>query len=219
MQYTRVKALVHKEFLQDWKEKNSLASILVYVTSTVFVCYLAFQQIVNAKTYVALFWIIILFTSVNTIIKSFAQDTDNRLLYYYSIANPKEIILSKIIYNTAILLGITIITFGIYATLLGNPAANLAGFTFTIILGSVGLSVVFTLMAAIASKSNNNPALMAILSFPVILPFLITLIALSLNFAQGVSNENNFRYFMSLGGIIVIGITMAYLLFPYLWRD
>lgn len=219
MQYTRVKALVHKEFLQDWKEKNSLASILVYVTSTVFVCYLAFQQIVNAKTYVALFWIITLFTSVNTIIKSFAQDTDNRLLYYYSIANPKEIILSKIIYNTTILLGITIVTFGVYVTLLGNPVVNVTGFTFTIILGSVGLSVVFTLMAAIASKSNNNPALMAILSFPVILPFLITLIALSLNFAQGVSNENNFRYFMSLGGIIVIGITMAYLLFPYLWRD
>jgi heme exporter protein B len=74
-------------------------------------------------------------------------------------------------------------------------------------------------MAAIASKSSNNPALMAILSFPIIIPFLITIIALSLNFSQGVNDAQNFRYFLAIGGIMAIGITMAYILFPYLWRD
>ncbi len=219
MNFNRVKPLVYKEFLIDWKEKNSLAGILIYVSSTVFVCYLSFQSIVKPSTFNALFWIITLFTSVNTITKSFAQESEGRLLYLYTLADPREIILGKIIYNSTLLLILTITTFLVYTTFLGNPILNKAGFYLTVVLGSFGLSVTLTLMAAIASKSGNNPTLMAILSFPVILPFLITLIALSLNFTQGLNTEDNMRYLASLGGIIAIGITMSYLLFPYLWRD
>ncbi|MDE0771974.1 MAG: heme exporter protein CcmB [Salibacteraceae bacterium] len=219
MEFSRVKSLVHKEFLLDWKEKNSIASILIYVTSTVFVCYLSFQTIIDTTTFNALLWIIILFTSVNTITKSFVQESENRLLYMYSLANPQEIIMGKLIYNSILLLIISLVTFSAYALFLGNPILDLPGFIGALVLGSVGLSILLTVMAAIASKSSNNPALMAILSFPIIIPFLITIIALSLNFSQGVNDAQNFRYFFAIGGIMAIGITMAYILFPYLWRD
>tara|TARA_B110000879_G_scaffold60497_1_gene84851 strand:+ start:6636 stop:7295 length:660 start_codon:yes stop_codon:yes gene_type:complete len=219
VEFSRVKSLVHKEFLLDWKEKNSIASILIYVTSTVFVCYLSFQTIIDTTTFNALLWIIILFTSVNTITKSFVQESENRLLYMYSLANPQEIIMGKLIYNSVLLLIISLVTFSAYALFLGNPIVDLPGFVGTLVLGSLGLSILLTVMAAIASKSSNNPALMAILSFPIIIPFLITIIALSLNFSQGVNDAQNFRYFLAIGGIMAIGITMAYILFPYLWRD
>lgn len=219
MEFSRVKSLVHKEFLLDWKEKNSIASILIYVTSTVFVCYLSFQTIIDTTTFNALLWIIILFTSVNTITKSFVQESENRLLYMYSLANPQEIIMGKLIYNSVLLLIISLVTFSAYALFLGNPIVDLPGFIGTLVLGSLGLSILLTVMAAIASKSSNNPALMAILSFPIIIPFLITIIALSLNFSQGVNDAQNFRYFLAIVGIMAIGITMAYILFPYLWRD
>ncbi len=219
MEFSRVKSLVHKEFLLDWKEKNSIASILIYVTSTVFVCYLSFQTIIDTTTFNALLWIIILFTSVNTITKSFVQESENRLLYMYSLANPQEIIMGKLIYNSILLLLISLVTFSAYALFLGNPIVDLPGFIVALVLGSLGLSILLTVMAAIASKSSNNPALMAILSFPIIIPFLITIIALSLNFSQGVNDAQNFRYFIAIGGIMAIGITMAYILFPYLWRD
>lgn len=219
MEFSRVKSLVHKEFLLDWKEKNSIASILIYVTSTVFVCYLSFQTIIDTTTFNALLWIIILFTSVNTITKSFVQESENRLLYMYSLANPQEIIMGKLIYNSVLLLIISLVTFSAYALFLGNPIVDLLGFIGTLVLGSLGLSILLTVMAAIASKSSNNPALMAILSFPIIIPFLITIIALSLNFSQGVNDAQNFRYFLAIVGIMAIGITMAYILFPYLWRD
>jgi heme exporter protein B len=219
VEFSRVKSLVHKEFLLDWKEKNSIASILIYVTSTVFVCYLSFQTIIDTTTFNALLWIIILFTSVNTITKSFVQESENRLLYMYSLANPQEIIMGKLIYNSVLLLIISLVTFSAYALFLGNPIVDLPGFIGTLVLGSLGLSILLTVMAAIASKSSNNPALMAILSFPIIIPFLITIIALSLNFSQGVNDAQNFRYFLAIVGIMAIGITMAYILFPYLWRD
>ena len=158
MQINRIKSLIHKEFLLDWKEKNSLASILIYVTSTVFVCYLSFQTIIETTTFNALLWIIILFTSVNTITKSFVQESENRLLYMYSLANPQEIIVGKLIYNSILLLLISLVTFSAYALFLGNPIVNLPGFLGALVLGSLGLSILLTLMAAIASKSIKEVA-------------------------------------------------------------
>ena len=129
------------------------------------------QTIIETTTFNALLWIIILFTSVNTITKSFVQESENRLLYMYSLANPQEIIVGKLIYNSILLLLISLVTFSAYALFLGNPIVNLPGFLGALVLGSLGLSILLTLMAAIASKSSNNPALMAILSFPIIIPF------------------------------------------------
>ncbi|MEZ4918327.1 MAG: hypothetical protein R2792_04400 [Saprospiraceae bacterium] len=43
----------------------------------------------------------------------------------------------------------------------------------------MGFSIAFTFIAAIAAKANNGATLMAILSFPVILPILLTLMRLS----------------------------------------
>ena len=45
-----------------------------------------------------------LFTAVNAVAKSFMQESAGRQLYYYTLANPRDIMLSKIIYNIFIML-------------------------------------------------------------------------------------------------------------------
>ena len=97
--FTQIKFLIRKEIMLEWRSKYALNGILLYVVSTVFVCYLAFRQVSSAQTWNALFWIIMLFASVNAITKSFIQENRARQLYYYTIASPKAIIISKIIYN------------------------------------------------------------------------------------------------------------------------
>ena len=90
--------LIRKEFLMEWRSKYALNGILIYVFATVFICYLSFKKI-DPITWNALFWIILLFTSINAIAKSFMQENRSRYLYYYTIVNPAALILSKIIYN------------------------------------------------------------------------------------------------------------------------
>jgi heme exporter protein B len=60
---------------------------------------------------------------------------------------------------------------------------------------------------------------MAILAFPILIPLLITLIRLSKNALDGLDFSVSYTYIVVLLAINVIVVVLAYLLFPYLWRD
>src|SRR5688500_15798690 len=106
--FSEVIGLIRKEIILEWRFRYALNGILLYVISTVFVCYLSFKQ-VNPASWNALFWIILLFASINAVTKSFIQENRGRQLYYYTIASPRAIILAKIIYNMFLVLLLSVI--------------------------------------------------------------------------------------------------------------
>jgi len=61
--------------------------------------------------------------------------------------------------------------------------------------------------------------LMAVLSFPILLPMLSMLIKLSKNAMDGLSIQSNYDEILVLLGIDLIVISLSYLLFPYLWKS
>src|SRR6188472_2490770 len=95
--------LVIKEFRLEWRQKSVVTGILIYVISTVFICYLTFRQIIDIPTWNALFWIIMVFAAVNAVARSFMQENKGIQLYYYTMLSPGTVILSKIIYNMLLL--------------------------------------------------------------------------------------------------------------------
>ncbi|MEM7101739.1 MAG: heme exporter protein CcmB [Bacteroidota bacterium] len=213
-----VPALIKKEFLLEWRQKYALGGIMLYVFSTIFVVYLSFVEI-GPRAWNALFWIIILFASVNAITKSFIQENSTRQIYYYSLASPLAVIFSKIIYNQFLLLILSGIAFAFFALVAGNPVKDTGLFLLTTFLGSTGFSITFTFISAIAAKANNSATLMAIMSFPVIFPILMTLIKLTAGSLFLIQDSEYWRDIVILLSIDIILITLVYLLFPYLWRD
>jgi heme exporter protein B len=211
--------LIKKELQTEWKQKFSFSGILLYVISTIFVSYLCFKVINNILVWNALFWIIMLFAATNAVAKSFIQESKGRLLYLYTLASPQGIIISKIIYNAILLSIIGIFNYVFFSLLLGDLVQNKLLFLISIILGSMGFAIVLTMISAIASKTNNTGSLMAILAFPILIPLLITLIRLSKNALDGLDFSVSYTYIVVLTAINVIVVILAYLLFPYLWRD
>jgi heme exporter protein B len=207
-----------KEIKLEVRNKYALGGILLYVVSTIFISYLSFKRIINPATWNALFWIILLFASVNAVSKSFISETKGRLLYIYSIASPQSVIIAKIFYNCILISILSLLCFTVYSLFIGNIIQDLALFILTLLLGSVGFASLLTMVSAIAAKTNNNFTLMAILSFPIIMPLLIVLIKLSKNAIDGLDvwDSNGLLILLFLNVII---ITSSYLLFPYLWRD
>lgn len=203
----------------EWRSKYAFNGILLYVISTVFVCYLSFREISNAPTWNALFWIIMLFASVNAITKSFIQESKARQLYYYTLTSPQAIIISKIIYNIMLMLLLSVIALGFYTLVFKNPIGDPLFYFLTVLLGSISFASVFTMISGIASKSGNGGALMAILSFPVVIPLLIVLIKLSKNAMDGLDRAVSWNEIGVLLGINVIVVTSSLLLFPYLWKE
>jgi heme exporter protein B len=173
----------------------------------------------SIPTWNALFWIILLFSSVNAVAKSFVQEQQGRQLYYYMIASPESIILSKIVYNTGLTLILALLGFGVFSVVLGNPVQDQGLFLLNLVLGAMGFSASLTMVSGIASKAGNNATLMAILSFPVIIPILLMAIRISKNALDGLDWSVSSDKLLSLLAINVLVATTSYLLFPYLWRS
>jgi len=217
-----IKTLIQKELTLEWRQKYAISGMLLYVVSTVFVCYLSFNLRRGQLTPIVwntLFWIIMLFTAVNAIGKSFSQERFGRLIYYYSLCSPQAIIISKIIYNSLIMMVLSLIGFGFYAFVLGNPVGDTNLYMVCIALAAVGFASVLTLIAGIASKADNSATLMAVLSFPIILPMLLMTIRLAKNALDGLDWSVSTDEITTLLAIDAIVITLSYLLFPYLWKS
>jgi heme exporter protein B len=218
--------LLQKEILIEWRSKYAFNSVLLYVASTVFVCYIAFQLTPGFRTsqgypivWNVLFWIIMLFAAVNAIAKSFMTESKGRMLYYYSIASARAVILSKTIYNGLLMLILSILTLAIYMLFFNNTIGNPWYYFISVLLGSISFSTVFTMVSAIAAKAGNSSGLMAVLSFPVIIPVILLLIKLSKNAMDGLDTVSNGQNIMVLFAINALVIATSLLLFPYLWRD
>jgi heme exporter protein B len=218
--------LLKKEILLEWRSKYAFNGVLLYVVSTVFVCYISFRLtpgFTGSTGYPiiwnVLFWIIMLFASVNAIAKSFMQESKNRLLYYYSIASPLAIILSKTIYNILLMSLLSVLALLVYMVFFTNTIGDLLFYFIAVLLGSISFSTIFTMISAIASKAGNNGTLMAILSFPVIIPVILVLIKLSKNAMDGLDRGADYGNIGVLCAINVIVIATSLLLFPFLWRD
>jgi len=219
MTYLRqVHYLLKKEIILEWRSKYAFNGILLYVVSTVFICYLAFKT-TQPIVWNVLFWIIMLFAAVNAVAKSFIQESKGRFLYYYTLASPQAIIIAKTIYNIFLLLFITFIALLIYKLVLTNTLGDPLLYIVSIFLGSLSFSTVFTMTSAIASKAGNSGTLMAVLSFPIIIPLLMLLIKLSKNAMDGLDRSVSYDEIGVLILINIIVVSVSLLLFPYLWRD
>lgn len=213
-----IAVLLKKEAVLEWRQKYAISGIFLYVLSTVFIVYIAFVR-VDARTWNVLFWIIVLFASVNAVVKSFVQENTRRQLYFYSIAHPTAIILSKVIYNTLLLGVISLLSFMALAFVADNPVQETGLFLFILFLGSLGFSIAFTFISAIAAKANNSATLMAVMGFPVVIPILLTLVKLSAHALRLLQDTSYWRDIIILLAIDAILLALVIVLFPFLWRD
>jgi heme exporter protein B len=217
--FKRIYALLHKDILLEWRQKHTFYGILLYIASTIFVLYLSMEE-PDANVWNGLFWTIQLFICVNAVAKSFLQESRGRMLYFYSITSPVEFILAKMIYNLLLMMLMSLLSLLLFVIFLNNPIDKILWFMGIVILGGASISMVFTLMSAIAAKAQQNAALIAILGFPVILPQLLLLMRLSkAAFAEVFKEGAVLELSAIIIGLDVLVIAMAVILFPYLWKD
>lgn len=216
----QVKQLIRKEMLLEWRSKYALNGVLLYVVSTVFVCFLSFLTTPDKLTWNALFWIIMLFASINAVAKSFLQESKGRHLYIYTLVSPTALIIAKTIYNSLLMIVLTFIALLFYCLVFDFPkGGDFLMYVLATVLGSLTFATIFTMVSAIASKAGNGGMLMAILSFPIIIPVLILLIKLAKNAIDGLDRSVSLD---DIGMVVIVNVmvmAVSLLLFPYLWRD
>jgi heme exporter protein B len=204
--------------LLEVRHQYTFYGILLYVASTIFVLYLAMGQ-PESNVWNGLFWMIQLFISVNAVAKSFLQESRGRMLYFYSIAGSKVFIVAKLLFNLLLMLVMSLVSLLLFQLMLGSPLYDPVKFIFICCFGGISLSLVFTFIAAIAARAQQNAALMAIMGFPLIIPQLMLLMRLS-NIAFADVFQSGLASIVlllaALDGMVVI---LAIILFPFLWKE
>jgi heme exporter protein B len=209
--------LFRKDLLLEIRQQYAFYGVLLYVGATIFVLYMAIEN-PDTATWNGLFWIIQLFISINAVAKSFLQESRNRMLYYQTIVSPQNFILAKLLFNSLLMLVMSALSFVLFALFMSYPVERTAVFLGTVLLGGWSLSLVFTFLAAIAAKAQQNAAIMAILGFPIIIPQLILLMKISGTvFGGGMAVPLSNLLILFASDVLVVLLAMV--LFPFLWKD
>jgi heme exporter protein B len=127
--------LFKKDLLLEIRQQYSFYGIVLYVGATIFVLFMAIEA-PESRVWNGLFWTIQLFISINAVAKSFLQEGKGRMLYYQSIVSPVHFILSKLLFNSFLMLIMSTISFIIFALFLGFPVIRTGSFIGIVFLGS-----------------------------------------------------------------------------------
>jgi heme exporter protein B len=213
----QILTLFKKDLLLEIRQQYAFYGVLLYVGATIFVLYMAIENPDN-RTWIGLFWIIQLFISINAVAKSFLQESRNRMLYYHSIVSPQNFVLAKLLFNSLLMLVMSLLSMALFSLFLTYPVQRTGTFIGLVFLGGWSLSLIFTFLAAIAAKAQQNAAIMAILGFPIIIPQLLLLMKVSSTvFTLKVTVPATNVLMLVASDVLVI--LLSIILFPFLWKD
>ena len=216
--WNQILKLIHKELLVEWRQRYAINGLFLYGICMVFMIALQIRDSIQPATWNLISWLMIVFISINANAKSFLSEPVEQQLYWYGLVSPVAVIVAKMIYNAALLGLLSFLTIFLFWGLSGPEIEQGSWFWLAIIGGSCCIAICTTLLSAIASKATRQGTLLAVLSFPILLPILVNNISLTRKSIEGMA-------FWHISEIqIIIGITgvfatLSVLLFPLLWID
>ncbi|MFM7310866.1 MAG: heme exporter protein CcmB, partial [Flavobacteriales bacterium] len=132
------------------------------------------------------------------------------------------LILAKMLYHGAVVAALqllSMVAFIFFFGMGGLERMDWGQLTLVMLLGSAGLGITLTFVSSLAYKSGGGIGLIAILGFPLIIPMLTTMSRATTFAVIGAPWEQNELQMVILLGLNAMSWVLAYVLFPYLWRE
>ena len=163
-------------------------------------------------------WIIIFFAAMSGLSHIFVREEEQQTAETLKlVAPPTAIFLGKWLFNIVLLLGLELVIVPLYLVLMNLAVGNLASFSLIVALGSLGISSVATIIAAIISRASAKGALFAVLSFPITLPILVSAIHGTTLALGGRPFAECLGDVQILFSFTVVIFTASLLLFDFIW--
>lgn len=210
--------LLLKDVKAEWRNKQAISSIALYLFSIVLVLYYSLVRI-DRMIWTGVLWLVLIFLAINSITASFSRDIKHRHWYYYSLSHPLSVYFSKALYNLLLLLLLNTLAVLMLGLFFGIPVVDWPLFLLSIFLCTVAISLIFTFVALISAKTGDQPVLMTILATPLIFPILMVGSRLCLMSLRIIQDSNYFSDILTIVAINMITFAMTVFLFPILWRD
>ncbi len=214
----QVNLLFRHELRTELRRKSMLGGILLHLFSSVYITKLAVIQL-QLPVWNALFWVVVIFATVQGIAKSFLQVGPGRWLYYYQLSSPEAALLAKVIYNFLLFLLLGFTALLLYGLLFGIFPDGMGRYMVSMSLTGLGIAAVFTLVSAISCKVPGGGIAMPVLSFPVLIPVMLTGIAASKKALDGIQTNSIYKDWAVLFLLDIMIIILSLILFRFLWKE
>ena len=213
----RVLHIIQKDLLIDKREKYAFLTSLLYLFSINFVVFKVFDSLQGA-TRLAIFWILILFTSINIVSHSFKFQLSKRRINYYQLYDPSEFITAKLITNfVKVFIGGMLLLFMQY--IMSNEwPKNYGLFMQVYTLATLGIVVLLSMVSMVSVYSSDQNSLITVLALPLLIPILILSMRISLIADRMIVDSGVDHYLMMLTGIDLILLAFTYIFIGIIWK-
>lgn len=214
-------AVLEKDLRSEFRTKYALNAILLFAVTTLAVVSYAIGQFgLSPEILAALYWIIIFFSAMSGLSRVFVREEEaGTALALRLAASPVAVYLGKLSFNVILMVILEIVVFPLFVVMMGLRVQNVGLFFTILALGSAGLAGLSTIIAAIVAKANVKGALFTILSFPPLLPLLITCIRGTRLAIEGAATSAALPEVQLLVSYSVVVITASLMLFDFVWSD
>lgn len=210
--------MVRAESQLDLKKPAVLGAAILQMATMTLLAFLS-QPHINAKIWNSLYWIILLFCTLQAISKNFLGVNRARWIYYNQLASPQTILWSKMIYGWMSMVMLTFANLLLFGFFMGFPIQHPATYFLNLILVIAGIASIFTLIGAIASKANQAGFLAPVLSLPVVLPLILVGMQASNKTLNPVMVSSVYNDIALVGTLDFLIVVLAVALFQPLWKD
>ncbi len=210
-----------KDFRSELRTRYVINSLIMFVLVTISIIRFAIgDEKIDNEILTGLLWIVIFFSAVSGLSRTFIKEEEKETSYALKLSVvPESIILGKLFFNLIMTLSLNILILILFIAMTDYEIKNFSGFLIAMLIGNLGLVSASTIIAAIISKANSKGTLYPVLSFPILLPLLITVINATKLAAAGVSTEKLSGEIIILVSYTVVVTTASLMLFRYIWED
>ena len=211
--------IFQKDLQLEFRTRYAMNAIFLFALTTLIVVSFSIGPIgLTNQVLSPLLWIIIFFAAMSGLSHIFVREEEQQTAETLKlVAPPTAIFLGKWLFNVVLLFSLELIIVPLYLIMMNLTVGTPLSFWLIVVLGSLGVSSVATIIAAIISRASAKGALFAVLSFPITLPILVSAIHGTTLALSGNPFGDCLGDVQILFSFTVVIFTASILLFDFVW--
>ena len=206
----------------ELRTRYALNALVMFVITTVAIILFALRGDQPSNTVLAgMFWVVVFFTAMSGLARTFVSEEERgTTMTLQLLAEPSAVYFGKLLFNVVLTLmlvmGVTVVYMIVFS---GFVIGSLGVFLVTLLLGSLGLASAATIIAAIIAKAGSRGTLYPVLSFPILIVLLMTVMNSTVKALDGAAISEAFVDFLVLISYVMVMTAGSYLVFDFVWKD
>jgi heme exporter protein B len=215
-------AIFSKDLQSELRTRYALNSLLMFVVVTLsIILFSTAGETISPSLASGILWVIIFFAAMSGLSRSFVSEEERGTTMTLQLwVKPSAVLVGKLAFNLLLIYVLNLLIIFVY--LLTMPSFTIQTpslFLFTVVLGSFGLASASTFIAAIISKANSKGTLYPVLSFPILLPLLMSVIDATRLSVDGATLLDGLDDLKIMFSYAVVMTALGVILFDFVWRD